>query len=124
MMRSLFLLIGLDKLVKEGKKGYFAVAVAVNAMVNYVFFAGEVVFCIIYYFCLKSEGAIKGEGTVRRIIKYIRESGDVILEGLIGISAAAWILIPSALALMSNPRTDVYLDISDKNSFFIRLKGI
>ena len=112
------LLTGLDKLVKEGKKGYFAVAVAVNAMVNYVFFAGEVVFCIIYYFFLKSEGAIKGEGTVRRIIKYIRESGDVILEGLIGISAAAWILIPSALALMSNPRTDVYLDISDKNSFF------
>ena len=46
------MLIGLEKLMTEHKKGFFAAAVGLNAFLNYFFFVGEVLF-IILYFCVR-----------------------------------------------------------------------
>ena len=46
------MLISLDDLMEKGSHGSFALAVALNALINYYFFFGEVVFIIIYFFVL------------------------------------------------------------------------
>lgn len=43
------LLIGMEELVQNNRRGFFAVAVALNAVVNYWFFIGSAVFCILYF---------------------------------------------------------------------------
>lgn len=43
------LLIGLEKLQTEKKKGWFAFGIFMNALVNYIFFVGEAIFVIVYY---------------------------------------------------------------------------
>ena len=42
------LLIGVEELVQNRRRGVFALAVAVNCIVNYWFFIGEVVFVVLY----------------------------------------------------------------------------
>ena len=44
------LLIGVEELVQNRRRGVFALAVAVNCIVNYWFFIGEVVFVVLYVF--------------------------------------------------------------------------
>ena len=43
------LLVGLEELMVNNRRGVFALAVAINAFVNYWFFIGEVVFVLIYF---------------------------------------------------------------------------
>lgn len=100
------LLIGLDKLVDEKKKGIFALAVALNATTNYFFFAGEVVFLGIYYF-------VKIVWDDR---KKIRTIGSCLWEGLIGTGMSCFIFYPAILFTLSNPRVSSHLKIS---SYFI-----
>ena len=89
------LLLGLEKLVVEEKKGFFALVVALNALVNYVFFIGEVIFIILYFI-------------VRFLITDVRHYAIKIihcfLEGVLGVAMAAVIFIPSVLFVLSNPR--------------------
>ncbi|MBP1556783.1 MAG: YfhO family protein, partial [Oscillospiraceae bacterium] len=47
------LLIALEELVENDRRGFFALMVALNCMVNYWFFIGEVVFVVLYV-CLRS----------------------------------------------------------------------
>ncbi len=44
------MLIGMEELVKNNRRGLFAAAVAINAIVNYWFFIGSAVFCVLYFF--------------------------------------------------------------------------
>ena len=44
------LLIGMEEFVQNDRKGLFAIAVMINALINYFMFAGQVVFCILYFF--------------------------------------------------------------------------
>jgi len=90
------LLLGLEKLITENQKGLFALMVAVNAMVNYWFFIGEVVFVILYVIvrgCYnKRWGLTPGKFFL------------VMLESVMGVLIAALVLVPSVLAIMGNPR--------------------
>ena len=90
------LLLSLEKLVTENRKGFFALMVAVNAMVNYWFFIGEVVFIILYVIvrgCYnKRWGLTPGKFFL------------IALESVLGVLIAALVLVPSVLALMGNPR--------------------
>ena len=43
------LLIGMEELIQNDRKGFFAIAVFTNACMNNFMFAGQVVFCIIYF---------------------------------------------------------------------------
>ncbi len=91
-----FMLIGLEKLITENKRGYFAIAVGINAMVNYWFFIGEVVFTIIYFFirCTSSEWRM----TFRKFLW-------AFFEAVLGLMLAMFAFLPSVLAIMGNPRT-------------------
>ncbi|HJD31206.1 MAG TPA: YfhO family protein, partial [Candidatus Eisenbergiella stercorigallinarum] len=100
------LLIGLDKLTEERKKGVFALTVALNATTNFFFFAGEVVFLGIYYF-LK---------IVWNDRKKIRMIGSCMLEGMIGTGLSCFIFYPALLFTLNNPRVSSHLSLG---SYFI-----
>jgi len=92
------MLIGLEELLTNRRCGLFAAAVALNAVVNYWFFIGEVVFVIIYFFvrtlCDK-EGCPLGWGRFLHVA----------FEGALGVMLAAVVFLPSVLTVMGNPRT-------------------
>jgi uncharacterized membrane protein YfhO len=44
------ILIALEELVINNRRGVFALAVAANAMINYWFFIGSAIFVVIYVF--------------------------------------------------------------------------
>ncbi len=91
------LLIGMEELIQNNRRGPFAVAVAVNALVNYWFFVGEVVFVILYFFirCTDKE----------HFPFSLKNFLSVAIESIIGVMISAFILLPSVLALLGNPRT-------------------
>ena len=92
------LLLGLEKLVIDDSKVFFAVAVLINALVNYWFFIGEVVFVIIYFIIRLTDKSFRFR---LNFLKIVQIAGEAVL-GTVGASVA---LIPSAMVLMGNPRT-------------------
>ena len=90
------LLLSLEKLVKENKRGFFAVTVALSAIVNYYFFAGMVVFTFIYW-------AVKSISKAWDMS--FKTFGKIALEAILGVLSAMFVLIPSAIAVFSMSRT-------------------
>ncbi|TCL45356.1 YfhO family protein [Harryflintia acetispora] len=90
------LLLALEMLVVDGKRGYFAIAVAVNCMINYWFFIGSVVFTVLYFFVRSAS-----HGWQMDWRKFLL----VALESVLGVMAACFALVPSVLAILGNPRT-------------------
>lgn len=91
------LLVALEELVTADRRGWFAVAVAVNCLVNYWFFIGEVVFVILYVVVRICTG---GWGCTPR--KFLQ----IAAESIIGVLLAGIGFLPSVLAIVGNPRTD------------------
>jgi hypothetical protein len=75
-----------------------ALAVALNAMVNYWFFIGEAVFVVIYFLIRLTDKNFRQRVSAGRFIQ-------IAAEAVIGVGCAAAVLLPSALALSGNPRT-------------------
>ena len=90
------ILIGLEMLITEDKHGFFAAAVAVNAIVNYWFFIGEVVFTVLYFFIRITD---------KNITNKLRCFIFVAVESVIGLGISAVAVLPSVLAILDNPRT-------------------
>lgn len=88
------MLIGYEKLVKEGKRGWLALAVCINAFVNYYFFIQEVIFLILYFLCREGINFWKK----RKLIGYF------FIEGILGVGMAGVLFLPSVLFTMQNPR--------------------
>ena len=103
------LLIALEEYIENNKKGWFALAVAFNCIVNYFFFAGMVVFVIIYFFVRIS---IKEDNFKISIKKFLW----LAFEAVIGLAMSAVLLLPSIITVMQNPRTSYYL--TDFNALF------
>ena len=91
------LLYTLDNLIYDNKKGGFALVLALCAITNWFFFIGQVVFLVLY-FLVK---VITKEYKMNKK-KFIQ----LIIEGLIGCGIAAFVLIPSLLFTMGNPRVN------------------
>ena len=91
------LLLTFDDLVKKGKRGPFIFAVFINAVVNYFFFVGEVLFVVAYY-------ALKY--LVPAFGKYIRRLPRIIIESVTGVMIGAALLLPSFLFTIQNPRVE------------------
>lgn len=89
------LLLGLELLVQDNKKGAFALAVAVNAITNYFFFIGDCIFLVIYFLmrCCDKEFKI----TLKKV-------GIIALESIIGVMISCIIFLPSCLAVLENYR--------------------
>ncbi len=95
------LLLSLELLITENRRGVFALSVAMCALVNYFFFFGMVVFCVIYFF-------------VRLFSKAIRVPFNrflvLIFEAVLGLLMSAILLAPSIFAILANDRvSDVML---------------
>ncbi len=89
------MLYTLDELVYENKRGHFAITVALCAMTNWFFFIGEVVFVVIYYIvkCLCKEYKFK-----------VDSFAYILIEGFLGVAAASFVLVPTFLFTVGNPR--------------------
>ncbi|MGN1089716.1 MAG: YfhO family protein, partial [Huintestinicola sp.] len=89
------LLLASDRLAMKKDKGLFGAAVLLCAVSNYFFFAEMAVFTVIYYIVNIAVGRYKF--TVKGFINYG-------FEAVLGVCAAAVVLLPSAGAVMGNNR--------------------
>ena len=84
------LLLAIELLLTENKRGVFAIAVCVAALMNYFFFFGMVVFCIIYFIIRVTSKAVKL--TFGRFVTFF-------FEAVIGVLMAAVLLLPTIAAV-------------------------
>lgn len=91
------LLAALDAFVYDKKRVVFAIAVFSACTVNYYFFVGQALFVAMYYLMLVFTKTCKFS---------IKEFLLLALEVALGFMATAFILLPSVLGLMGNPRLD------------------
>lgn len=94
------LLIALEEYMENDRRGFFALAVALCAVVNYFFFVGQVVF-LLMYFCVKTfSNSFKV--TVKKFL-------FLAFESVLGVGIAMFLLLPSVLAITGNPRVNSQL---------------
>lgn len=105
------LLLGVEKFVFEKKRGFFAIAVFINAIVNYWFFIGEVVFVILYFIFRMTDKNFRYNITIKQFLL-------LFLESVLGAGLATVVLLPSALGLMGNPRTGTDELLTGSNFWF------
>ncbi len=90
-------LASLDEYMATKKRGFFALTIFASCLFNYYFFVGQVVFCIIYWFVK----VICGNWKIN-----MRDFLLLILEAFIGVGMCLFILLPTILAVIQNPRVD------------------
>lgn len=91
------LLVSLEEAVYNNRRGFFASMVFLSAFFNYFFFFGQVVFCIIYFIvrCFDKSFPI----TIKKFF-------ILFLESIMGLGLSCFILIPSILTIIDNPRLE------------------
>ena len=94
------LLLSLELLLTENKRGLFALTTALCCIINYFFFFGMVVFTVIYFFVRVLSHAVK-----LRASRFFA----MIFEAILGVGIAVGLLIPSCLAVMGNGRVSSFL---------------
>ena len=94
------MLIAMEEHVTKNRRGIFALTVALMAVTNYFFFAGQAVFLIVY-FLLRSR-CRDFRVTPKKFI-------SLFFEALLGTAAASFILLPSALSVLGNFRVSKHL---------------
>lgn len=102
-----FLLCALDKTVYDDARGLFPLAVAVNLLNNYFFFAGQIVFLFLYFFA---------KVLAREYRVTAKRFGRLAFESLLGVAMGCALLWPAALCLKDNPRT---VDLSSGFGFLL-----
>ena len=94
------LLLSFELLTQENKKGAFAIMVAVCATISYFFFVCEVVFVIIYFFVRMTDKEFKMS---------MKGFGILAFEAVLGFVISFFILLPSVMDVIENPRVSSYL---------------
>lgn len=89
------LLLAMELLLTENRRGVFALAVAFCAITNYFFFFGMVVFGVLYFFVRLCSGAIKVK--LSRFLVFA-------FEAVLGLALSAALLVPALNAIMGNSR--------------------
>ncbi len=100
------LLIGLEKLVEEKKRGRLALACLINILCNYVFFVGQVIFLVIYYVVRYLIPEILEKKQFKKVVAPI---GSCMAEGALGLVMAGVLLVPSIHGTLSNSRVSNHL---------------
>jgi len=98
------MLLAMDELCINRRKGVFALSVALMAYVNYYFFFGQAVFLILYYFVGYFD---KESGRTVKSLFY------VLTEAIIGCLMAMPLFIPVILTLISSDKATTTLAFSD-----------
>ncbi|MBQ3088694.1 MAG: YfhO family protein [Clostridia bacterium] len=94
------LLLSLELLITENRRGFFAAMVAITAITNYFFFFGMVVFTVIYWFVRVFSGCYKMR--VSRFLWFV-------FEAVLGLLISAAILLPTCHAVLGNSRVSEFL---------------
>ncbi len=91
------MLLGMERLMADGKRGLFALAVFLSAISNYYFFIGQAIFLIVYWIlrCFSDDW----RATFPKFL-------SVLLEAVAGTAMAAILLAPSFFAVIQNTRVD------------------
>ena len=89
------LLLSVELLITENRRGFFAAMVAVTCITNYFFFFGMVVFVVIYWFVRTFSGCYK-----MRFSRFMW----FVFEAVLGLIMSAVILLPTCYALFGNSR--------------------
>jgi uncharacterized membrane protein YfhO len=89
------LLWAMDEYMYKRRRGIFALTVFISCTVNYYFFVGQVVFCLIYGFTRLLCGNWKI--SVRDFLLFL-------CECVIGVMLSCFLLVPTILAVIQNPR--------------------
>ncbi len=89
------LLLAIELLITENRRGVFALSVAFCAITNYFFFFGMVVFCVIYFFVRLISNAIKVK--ISRFMIFV-------FEAVLGLALSAVLLAPALNAIAGNER--------------------
>ncbi len=89
------LLLSIELMITENRRGVFAFMVFLCATVNYFFFFGMVVFAVIYWFIRMYSGAIK-----MRPARFVA----LAFEAVLGLLMSAFIMLPTIMALAGNSR--------------------
>lgn len=97
-------LIALDELCENGRKGVFALSVALMALTNYYFFFGQAVFAVIYFFCMYFDADIGA---------FLKKLAITALEAVIGVMMSCFVLMPVAYALLQSPKAVGFMGASD-----------
>ena len=94
------LLIGMEELMVNRRRGVFALTVALAAFTNYFFFVAEAIFCVIYWFirCFSPDWKPSLKGFL-----------SVLLEAVLGTALTAVLLLPAYLQVSGNTRLGNYL---------------
>ncbi len=100
------LLLGLDHAVQTKKYGKMALAVWINAFINWNFFIGQVIFLAVYY-VIRYEVLQKLKE--RRFREVFKQIGHCAAEGVLGIGMAAVLFVPSVYAIFSNTRVSNHI---------------
>ncbi len=89
------LLLSIELLITENRRGAFAITVALSAVSNYFFFFGMVVFSIIYFFVRLFSSAIKP-----RLSRFL----CLLFEAVLGLALSCFMLLPALAAISGNSR--------------------
>ena len=90
------LLIGIEELIVNNRKGIFAAAVFINALCNYYFFVAEVVFLVIYVI-LRIVFDAKKAFTLNKLFM-------LAFESVVGFGMALFIVFPAVLTTLQIDR--------------------
>ena len=96
------LLIGLEESVVNKRRGALAVAVAINAFVNYFFFIGECIFLVLYFVA-----RIIGDAKFRISV---RDFFCLAFEAVVGVLIAGILFVPSIFQVLDVPRSTSILN--------------
>ncbi len=89
------MLIGLENLITNKKKGVFALSIALNLITNFYFFVAESVFLLIYFIFRITNKNLKIS---------IKTFIFLTLELIIGVGLGFVLFLPSAMMIIKNPR--------------------
>lgn len=96
------LLIGLEEAVINKRRGALAVAVAINAFVNYFFFIGECIFLVLYFIA-----RLIGDSRFRF---GVRDFLCLAFESVCGVLIAGVLFVPSIFQVLDVPRSTSMLN--------------
>lgn len=101
------MLVGLEQLIEEKKRGRLAAACILNVLCNYVFFVGEVLFLVLYYVVKYMIPDIKARK--RGFKTYAQPVLACIAEGAIGMAVSGALVIPAIHGTMANSRISSHI---------------
>ncbi len=93
------MLYSLDEFFYKGRRGLFAITVALNLISNYFFFTGQVVFIVIYFFAK----LVTGEYTLT-----LKRFSFIAFETVLGLMMGLLLALPAFMNLLENPRSISY----------------